>query len=333
MLKDKKTILAVIILGFIFSFFYNTIVIRDFKDFQIKLKEVNNAIFSLPEKDAYLLKIWGISPPKEIYFNNEPVTPFYSRERSGLKEFYISLSPEIVNEGDNRLEIASPDTYSVRIKNCLGSLEQKQAIILFANSKYFKRVSSLGKLLFLTIFISLTLAGVWCLVFWSLQRFFNISLRKFFFRYWFSYLPCLFLFLAIFLFSLSPYKIVFLPRLFIVLSILLVGVIQCPVVSWLFLKEFKNGLQVPQGKLRKEGLDLPDGYRIIGKYLPYIKHKPADNFIIASIFFLLMSTILLAFRLESISESVAVIAYLTLTIGTVMKAIKFFKEEGRVSQK
>lgn len=189
MLKDKKTILAIIIFGFIISFFYTTIVISDFKDFQIKLKDVKDVRFSLPQKDAYLLVVWGVDLPKEIYFNDKPVRYFYFRERRELKEFYISLPLEFVNEGNNRLRIVSPTTYSLRIRNYLGCLKSKEAFILFANSNSLKRIFSLGRLIFLTLFIGLILAGTWCLFSFLLQKFFNISLRKFFFRYWSSYLP------------------------------------------------------------------------------------------------------------------------------------------------
>jgi len=323
-LKDKKTILAIIIFSFILSFFYTILVVTDFKDFQIKLKEIKDVRFSLPQKDAYLLVVWGIELPKEIYFNDKPVRYFYLRERRELKEFYISLPPELVNEGTNRLRIVSPTTYSVRIRNYLGCLKSKGAFILFANSKSLKIIFSLGRFIFLILFISLILAGTRCLFFFLLQKLFNISLRKFFFRYWFSYLPCLFLFLIIFLFSLSPYRIVLSKQTFIGLIILCTGIVKLPLI---FISIWRGKERHPKIERLEIQRFEPLGYRLMAKFFIYIKQEPADSFIIAFMLLLVICTLLLIFKLDLIAEKLANIAYFVLVIGVGIKLVKLVKEE------
>jgi len=323
-LKDKKAVLVIIIFGFIFSFFYNVLVIENFKDFQIKLKEVKDVRFNLPKKDAYLLKLWGYEPPQKIYFNDEPVIRFYFRERGELKEFYINLSPEIVNEGVNRLKIVGPTAYSVKIKNYLGCLESRGAFILFANSRYFKRVFPLGKLIFLTIFISLILAGIWWLFSLFLQKFFNIVLNRFFFRYWSSYFPCFFFFLVTFLFSFTSYRIVLPANSFMGMSIFLVGIFKFPTILISLWKERKR-----QPKI--EGLEIqrfePPGYRLMAKAFTYIKQEPANGFIIAFMVLLMLCAFLLIFKLDPIAEQLANLAYFALVVEVGIKLFKLVKEE------
>jgi len=323
-LKDKKTTLAIIIFGFILSFFYNALVINEFKDFQIKLKEVKDVRFDLPQKDTYLLVLWGPELPKEIYFNNRSVMYFYFRERIELKEFYISLPPEFVNEGTNRLRIVSPITYSVRIRNYLGCLKSKGAFILFANSKSLKRPFSLGKLIFLTLFISLILAGMWYLFSFLLQKFFNISLRKFYFRYWFSYLPCLFLFLIIFLFSLSPYRIVLSQQTFIGLVIFCTGIVKLCVILISLWREKEKQAKIERLEIQRF---QPLGYRLMAKFPIYIKQEPADGFIIAFMLLLIICALLLICKLDLIAEQFANIAYFALVIGVGIKLVQLVKEE------
>jgi hypothetical protein len=318
MLHNKKTITIIIILGFIFSFSYNTLVINGFKKFEIKLKEVRNTRIKLPRKDTYLLKIWGVEPPEEIYFNYKKLSYFYSRLRGPLKEFYVKLSPEVISKDINRLEIIGPTSYSIKIKNFLGELED--IFILFDSSEIIKdRRIKITKLFLIFVCASLLLwsARWFILTFLGLRYFKKSSLW-----YFISYIPCLIFFFIIFLLHIfTPYQIIIPLKIFIGVSILLVGIVQVPVVLIFISNEIKKRIASAQP------IEPSIIYSPLVNFIRWLKiHDFGFRFALLFIALLIVSTLLLIFRLKFLSEQVAKAAYFALVVGVTGRLIGMMQQ-------
>lgn len=331
-------IALLIIYGFILSFFYNYFVFTEFKDFSIKLKQVKSRSFVLPQKDTYLLKVWGLKSAEEvrfIRFNREIARPFYFRERGELRESYFKLPFEIVNKGINTLTIDSQTTYSVRIQNYLGKLESGGIFILF-NSAMLSKNHSLctSKVALKAIFITFLLLSIYIFFPFLIKRYFGFSLNKIYFGYFLSYLPCFLIFFIIYLLSkITPYRIIISAPFFIDLNIILIGVIQVLVVICLLIKEVKVRFE----KMKASGffnkniqaqMKLPIGIRrmlIFRRW--YEKCKLNDKLIILSMVSIIICAFLSILKLEPAAEQVANLAYFALIISVLMKFVKSVRKK------
>ena len=125
-------LLVILLYSLIFSFLYNYFVVIKIDEFNKKFKNIQRQlIVELPQKDTYLIKIWGLRYPERVYFNSKEVDPFWLRERGILKETYIKVDENLVNEERNILDIISNESYSVRIRNFYGASDSKNILIIF----------------------------------------------------------------------------------------------------------------------------------------------------------------------------------------------------------
>ncbi|MCM8783428.1 MAG: hypothetical protein NC818_01415 [Candidatus Omnitrophica bacterium] len=313
MFQNKKLILISLILGAIFSFFYNYFVIGDFKGFKLKLKDVKGITqFNLPEKDIYILKVWGKDSPQEVYFNDKILSHFYFRKRGELKELYFSLPEDLVNEGSNKIKIVSPLSYSLRIRNHLGTADY--GTVLFKESKFLKEKRfNFRKFLLGIVLFSLSIFFIF--------RFFSF-LTKNLLIIILSYIPCFLFFLfSFFISQFSPYRIILHIYSFLGMSIFLVGIIMVP----LFLIFSARKIDI---KLLKENFQKDKDLFLSNRIVYWIMTREfSDKCILTFMFLLILCAFLLIFKLEPVAEQIANLAYLVLVLGVGIKFVKFIREE------
>ncbi len=320
MLKDKRVIGAIMIFSFIILFFYSYFVIDKFKVFSLKLTEVKNTEFNLPDKDVYLLKLWGLEEPKEVKFNQEHIFPFRSRYRGELKEVYFSLPPELVNKGLNRLDIVSHTTYSARIQNFIGKLPSADAFVLFNSSFYFKNKEQMAKKIILNaIFISFLLLDLWLFFSFWIKNYFNLEIKKFYFTYFSTYFLYFLSFFILWLSSkLTPYRVIMSSGYFISLTVFLIAIVQAPVIINVIVKTFLS--------LKKRN-PLPSNHKLTINFIrKLLSFKFSDKAVLIFMVLFISCIFLINLQLELLAQYVADIAYLFLLVGVLIKFLEFVKK-------
>lgn len=112
---------------------------------------------------------------------------------------------------------------------------------------------------------------------------------------------------------------------FIGLIILCTGIVKLPVIFISIWRERERHPKIERLEIQRFE---PLGYRLMAKFLIYIKQEPADGFIIAFMLLLVICAFLLICKLDLIAEQFANIAYFALVIGVIIKFIKLIKEKG-----
>ncbi|RKY31785.1 MAG: hypothetical protein DRP68_04535 [Candidatus Omnitrophota bacterium] len=319
--KKNEFIIFLIIAG-VFLFFYNSLVVNKVKIFRVKLKQVSNTVeVNLPEKEAYLLKIWGEGFPTSVYFNNEIIPHFWYRRRGGIKELYYYLPSELIKKGRNRLHIESLYSYSVRIKNYLGDSEL--GIILLDASKALKRKKNLSRNIFLPFCISFIFVYFyWWLINFLTQKYSYLNSKRFF-LHTFSFFPCFLLFLFLYFASkLLPCEIKFLPSSFFRVSLLLSATTFFVLFIPIFLyKEFKS-FQLPKFRTPFHLLIV-----LINEWL---KLNLINKYIRIMIFLIVLVSVFLFTGFELLSQWMANLVYIILIVAVLSNLLKLIKKEERL---
>lgn len=335
-LKDIKIIVVFLIYSLLLSFFYNYFVVSKLEVFDFKFKDAQQRLrVSLPEKDSYLVKIWGLQFPQKVYFNSLEVTPFSYRERGILKEINIKVDSSLANKGKNLLSIVSNKRYSVKIRNFYGATDSKGIIILFKSSRFLE--FSPQRFIFdsFKIFIILILFGT-ILHFLINLVFLNFDFKTFFIIFCFSngsLFLLFFVFVLFFSFSLlrvilsqgtflsSAVSLLFLFNLILFYKFIFKHAHRLILTSYsveIISKFFKFQLK----KSQESYLEL-----YINRLTLHYKKNCEQYLISLFILFLFMCMVFLYFRLYSIANWISYIAYFCLFGGLIIKYVKFVKED------
>ncbi len=355
MLVQKKILFLIIVFSLTFTFFQSNIVIGKFEDFDEKYFDVKRVNLNFPEKDTYLLKIWGLEWPEAVYFNNEPISSFHSRDRGESKELYFELSSENIKKRSNYLNIISASDYSIKIRNYYGKLESGRAYILFDSSPIFeKRHLGVIRLISIVVIVLCLFLGSWILILHFNKEYLQFSFKKIKSIYFCSLAMCILLELLIYIFSIfSPHHVVISIGYFSVLCISVIGMTQFFLFSVFILREInskvviwyrifkKNGKKLIRQKLEnsqeREALlgrfNVPRIYKIIiFVALWFYSRKLFEKCLSVFIVSLLLSALLLLLNLDFIAVQVANVAYFCLLIGIGVRFVEFVKEERNSEQ-
>lgn len=294
-------VIVSIIIGTIFALFYIYFVVPGFKIFNLKFKDVKGSVnIDLPQKDTYLLKIWGLEFPQGIYFNGDLLEPYSSRERGKIKELYFKIEAA----GTSIFEIVSPLRYSLKIQNCRGYNDE--VVVLFKSSRFLKNLHfKAGRFLAAAIIYCFIIFVIFRILSFLLQRFFSFSFEKEVLRFSFCFLPGFLFFLMIYLFSIfSDLKVIALrSSYFARISIFSVGIFLLPLVLF-YVEKLRNRLV----SLIRIWVDTS---------------KIADKFIVLFIVMIMLNALL--FFVEPKIEQLANIAYFALVIGVIIKFVRLVR--------
>ena len=131
-----------------------------FVPFERKFQNIRGYLqFSVPEVDAYYLKIWGEFFPEQAQLNGDVLVAEKIRERSGIKEIIAEIPERNMREFDNILMLTNrpgviASLFNIKIRNYVGAVGERD-YLLSSNSKLFSKKSEAVKyvLPFLVIFM------------------------------------------------------------------------------------------------------------------------------------------------------------------------------------
>lgn len=346
-----------------FSFFYNYLVRQQEFTFDKKFKNISGQlIVHLPNRDTYFIKVWGISFPERVYFNNQELLPFKIRKRGTLKELYVKVKQDLVNKDKNILTILSEGSYSVKVRNFYGITNSKDVVILFKNSQ----VQRLTTFDFFQVFLLTgTILFFVCLIFYSLIKiiFLNFKFKRLL-KVFCLYNLGLFLLVSIFLFVIYSisYRVILSSSTFLGWSLFYIFLINPMVILHYFLRYSKGLLFNPRfiGNISSLQIELTKkfyeigfyGKKITSHFLDSIDEKCGKsrreqyefesytkkliaNFIklpgiyLVGIFILLLvgCMLLLTFKLYTLANWVSYLAYFCLATGLIIEFVKLVKKE------
>lgn len=308
--KNKKLIFTVILYSILISFFYGFFSYKRFDAFSAKFNNVKAELkFVLPQKDAYILNIWNPLLPRQIYFNGRQVSPAYVTKKHGLENAYVILPADYAVKGDNLLNISGDGKYSLKIRNFFGAAKSKNIYILLNSSKLAQeRRLGLQKFILTVCIVSL-------LLFIILLPLIRLEI-EIFPIYLISYAPyflCFSLFLLVSLFS--PLRIIMSNAAFIVLSLLLVGIIKVPMVTYALFKKYKSKAVSSQDDA---------GARIVSLAISG-KGNLGEGLVFLFMWFILFAVASFIWGLDILGEFIINIAYVVLVVALGIKIFRRIK--------
>lgn len=318
------------VLSAVFVFFYTQLTVPELDDYNLKIKNVQRGILvELPTQREYMLKLWGMEIPREVYFNSRPIIYTFFKARGNLKEFYYRLPKEIVNPGKNMLKISSSGSYSARFKNTLAHgghlaimFKTNESENRFRYQEFFLRSSALACILF----------GACSFLTSVLRRFFSISQKKFILNFCLSCIPCfLFLFLIFEFCYFSPFRIVFLKHSYIAFCVLMVVFTQFVILLSLLLSKNRKTNnpeedipKPPRVQVKEEHLKPTSGRKIVTWWLS--KHI-FERYVMISMGFLSLTVLFLIANADLLASLSANLVYFLLIACAWMKLRKNSAEE------
>ena len=245
-MKYLKLIVFQIVVGVTLAFFYNELTIRSFNEFALKIRNIRGSrSFQLPVKETYLLKIFGDDIPEKVYFNSNRIVHSIFRNRTKLKEFYYIITPEVSKQGTNSILISPADRHSIKIMNNIASTDF--GVVLFKPSAEQKSKTN-AIFYLLAVFIS----AAWGLaVHCFLKYLFCLSMDNFFFKYCFSYVPCILL--LTFLYKITvflPAQLLFFERSYTGIVAFLILLFQIPALSNFIVHEIVYRYYYPETSIK-----------------------------------------------------------------------------------
>lgn len=318
------------------SFFYNYFVPIKEPFFDEKFDDVQGLLLvELPKEDVYLVKIWGLRYPDNVYLNDVEMSYFRKRERAKTKEIYIRAEAPPIKKGPNALIIVSDESYSVRIRNFYGATESEGVFVLFKSSRYLRFFPD--RIIFAALLFFAILAFSWT-IFYFLFNFIFLNCRfDLFFKLFLQY-NSIFFFIIIFsiiLVVFSPYRVILsrmvflgwsISSLFLLNGFLLLRFILRHNPPLIFNKKHINFLFV-KTDLSFENEEELYLHHLLQRFIIFFKARPDQCLIVSFIFLLCICMILLLFRLNSIANWISYLAYFCLVIGTTIKFIKLIKNK------
>jgi len=326
---------------------------KDFYLVDLKIKNVGEkAIFNLTQQDSYLLKIWGIRRPEAVFLNGTALQSFQGRNRGGLEEQLFKVSASLVKIGMNELRIKGPCAYSVRIRNYFSSIAS--GILLFDDSLATRKDSQPFMQRIIKIFLLfLFLSAIWILVNFVNGKILRMPQHNIDNAYLISIGLCLLFGLIIYLSNqFTHYCFLFFFKNFVVTiltifcaSFLMISLVMAVrdikiiMVSYSNeIQSFKNGLiqqkhmlqyffaEASQHKFNSDKLfssinQLPF-YKFILVFIIWLRGASfSDKCLIIFMIDILLSCLLLIFRLKFLADALAYPAYFLLVLALVGKLI------------
>ncbi len=329
---------VILIYSLAFSLLYNYFILAKVDEFDKRFKNIYGQLtVELPKRGSYLIKIWGISYPQKVYFNNVEVSPFSLRERGILKEQYIRVDVTPPNKSLNTLNIISEVSQSVRIKNFYGATESKTIYVVFKSSTF--QGFDFAGFMRVTVLAFLILIGTWVIFYFICGFIFNnFRFRVFFIGYCLYNLGLLLpTAILVFIFSLTDYRVIISKECFLTWAVFLYLSLNLFIFIGFILKyrsiitfESKAArlvvriARMPNDELKSHLLDF-----YLGELECDFKKAPARLFIIIFILLCLACMVLLVFRLDSIANWVSYLAYFCLAAGIISMFKEFIKEENK----
>lgn len=316
-LKYAKIIIAHILLGVVFGFFYTRLAVPSFDEVNLKIKDVRGTInFELPATGTHMIKLWGDDTIDHIVVNGTRLIHTIYRPRQVLKEFYYIVMPEMTHKGANELKIVPERRCSARIKNNIVSSDFGS--ILFKDTPTAPPV--LGRYtypVFIAGFIFLGLA-IAVLV----ERLFDMPFNKFYFKHLLSFVPCLLFLTGLYkVSSVFPVKFIFIESSFLAFCCFLVALFYVPLFVSVIareLRKIKDGIDEFKLKERFLGLTLIQWW---------LNRKKVDKLTFLFLVAMIVCSILLTFKLEFLAKFIGDIAYLLICAVVVMHFIEIRKNE------
>ena len=352
-----RLIVFQIIIGVTLTFFHSELTIRSFNEFSLKIRDIRGSrSFQLPALETYILKIFGDGTPEKVYFNSNRIVHSIFRNRTKLKEFYYIITPDISKQGTNSILIIPDDRHSIKIMNNIASTDF--GVVLLKSSVEKKPSTNITPYL---ISIFLSIAGGFA-VLYSLKFLFGLSIDGFFFKYCFSYVPCILLLTFLYKISaLFPAQLLFFERSYIGVVAFSILIFQIPALFNFIVREIVFRDHDPEPSIEPKLRTIRPLNLIFSKinmkplkiYHPEIKYSHiymeslkisgknvsrqflgykavvwflskgfSDKCILLFIALLFASAILLSFNLSFIAEFLANVAYLSLVTGVIIKLKK-----------
>ncbi len=341
-MRHLKLIIFQVIVGVLLAFFYAKLTIPKFDEFKLKIRDIRGSrSFQLPARGTYLLKIFGDDIPGDVYFNSVKITHSIFRKRTVLKEFYYVLSADITKEGTNKILVLPDKRCSIKIMNNI-VVTDFGAVLLKPSVEKKPKTNGMPYLLVTLLFVAWGLA-----ILYSLKFLFGLSIDSFFFKYCFSYVPCILLLAFLHKISdLLPARLLFFEKSYIGVVAFSILIFQIPALFNFIVREIVYRYHNPEPSIKPKlnairPLNLI--YPIIkykNTYLEFLKFSSknvsrqflgykavvwfltkdfSDKCILFFMVLLFSCAILLSFKLSFIAEFLANVAYLSLVTGVIIK--------------
>jgi len=315
--KYLKVIISHTLLGICFAFFYTQLSVPSFNEVDIKTRNImSRTDFNLPNKNTYLLKIWGDSAIEKVLLNGTQIAHFIYKQRKVLKEYYYVITPEMVKVGKNDLDISPGKNRTMRVKNNI--VVSELGVILFKNTPviYIEDTIDLY-LMFVAAFILLGFIALFLF-----ERFVGLAFDKFLMMHVFASAPCLlFMLLLSQLNKYLPAKVLYFSRSYFNFCFFFIFVFYLPLLFIFLLSQLK--------KLRSKISDLELKDRFLG--LVFIQWWLARSMItklmISFFCLLLLCNLLLFVRLEFFAEFFANIVFCLISAVVILTLLKIRDEK------
>jgi hypothetical protein len=348
-MKYLKLIVFQVIVGVLLAFFYAKLTIPKLDNFKLKILDIRGSrSFQLPARGTYLLKIFGDDIPEKVYFNSNSIVHSIFRNRTKLREFYYILPPEITKKGTNKILMLPDKRCSITILNNIVTTDF--GAVLFRPSVEKKpETNGMPYLLATLLFVAWGLA-----ILYSLKFLFGLSIDIFFFKYCFSYVPCILLLTFLYKISdLLPAQLLFFERSYIGVVAFSILIFQIPALFNFIVREIVYRYHNPEPSIEPKlkairPLNLIYPIRKYkNSYLEFLKISSknvsrqflgykavvwflmkdfSDKCILLFIALLFSCAILLSFNLSFIAEFLSNVAFLSLATGVIIKLIKVRSE-------
>ncbi len=300
------------ILALIMSFFAAQLTHPHFKEFDTKERNVaGHRTITLPQNGFYLLKIWGDSEPKSIYFNSRPIIHFYFKEKKEIKEFYYILRNDITKKGANDLFIFSDSSYSVRIKNHY-AYSDFTAVMLKSDTgvkKYNQFVFFFLCFFFLSVLF-------WEVLKFIFNYFFGIFLDKFITVYFLSFLPIMAFYFFVTLISwFMPLRPVFFGIYFIPITFFLALSLFLSYITFFILRSTNHKPVILKENIK---IKVYAGRKLIQWWTHNVF---CDKCIIIFFAILSFSILLLILKIKPFAQFLSIICYCLLSLVAVIRYV------------
>lgn len=325
-------IIAAVLVGIFLSYSYAHLVVSNpeekFREFRglVYLDETIAKKSPILHKDAYLLRVKHIyqdNQGKEFLVNGSHVSPkvFPFTIRRGMMEIsYIHLQNQVILEGKNDIVVKflanQPKDLDILLTNYRKQINN-DIYILFSDSSFLpKGKTSPGEMVFFIAIIFL----IFAIIIYYISKILLISSNKLLLYQLYSFMPFFFLLLSLlvnFHFN-KTYKVVMTLNYFLKFGIISFFLIECGLIFKQFWYEYikRDVLKV---QLRSQAK------LIFGAIEWFIQRELCIKFIAISMLLIFLCPFFLILDFEPFAEYLADIAYFALTVGVVIKFIKYYK--------
>ncbi len=310
--KYLKIIISHTLLGICFAFFYTQLSVPSFKEVDIKTRNiVSRANFNLPNKNTYLLKIWGDSAIEKILLNGTQITHFFYKNRKNSKEYYYIITPEIAETGQNNLGIYPGKNRTMRVKNNI--VVSELGVVLFKNTPVLYIGENAGLyIMFVLVFILLGFIALFLF-----EKFVGLAFDKFLIMHVLASVPCLLFMLLIHqLNKYLPAKVLFFSKSYFNFCFILILVFYLPLLFFFLLSQLKKI------RLKITKLELKGKFFGIGLIQWFLSREVTTKLLISFFCFLFLCTSSLSFRFDFLAEFFANIAFCLLSAAVILTLLK-----------